>query len=280
MPVHIVCFVALAQLPVVESPDFTAETQAKALAATVRVHDRSRNVDGTGVIVGINDQGTYVLTAAHLIERVDQIEVQTFTDKSYPQAAESFAKVELAAKSDSLRDLAVLRLPPKKGPGVLRLAPGGHALPKPPFKGLVLGCTANKAPKAHLDEVVAARKARREPAQEPVLYWEVAAKQTPGQSGGPLIDRDGWVVGICSGNNKEKAYFCHLEEIHAFLKAHELEWLYEANAKPKAPTRPSALRPPRGMVQNMATSVTVHSCSAASPGCQIGSLGVARDPPR
>jgi hypothetical protein len=232
MPTHFVLLLACTQFPLVESSDFTAEVQTKALAATVRVRDRSRAVVGSGVVVGTDDRGTYVLTAAHLIERIEQIDVQTFTGKSYPEPAESIGKVDLVAKSDSLRDLAVLRLPAAKM-AASRLAPSGHALPKTPFKGLVVGCGGNKAPRAHIDEVVAAKKARREPAQEPILFWEVATKQDAGQSGGPLIDRDGFVIGICSGNNKDSSYFCHLEEIQAFLKAHDLEQLFAAKPKPR-----------------------------------------------
>jgi hypothetical protein len=236
MAVQLVLLLACAQFPVVDSADFSPQTQTAALAATVRIRDQSRHVKGSGVIVGSDDRGTYVLTAAHLIERIEQVEVQTFTAKSYPEAAETFAKVELVAKSDSLRDLAMLRVAAIKTPPC-RLGPPGHALPKTPFKGLLLGCKDGKPPEAHLDEVRAAKKARREPTQEPVLFWEVAAKQAAGQSGGPLLDREGFVLGICSGNNKDASYFCHLEEIHAFLKAHNLDFLVQA--KPKAKSEPS-----------------------------------------
>jgi S1-C subfamily serine protease len=244
-----VLLIGMTQLPVVDSADFKAETQTAAIAATVRVRDRDRDVAGSGVVLGIDKRGTYVLTAAHLVQRIEQIEVQTFTAKSYPEPAESFAKVELVAKSSSLRDLAVLRLPPSTVPPTqLRLAPAGHVPPKTPFTCLVVGCAASKPPKAHVDEVVAAKQARREPADEPVLFWEIAAKQKGGQSGGPLVDRDGLVLGICSGNNKALSYFCHLDEIHAFLKAHHLEWLFEAKPKAKKPgggIAPHALTPLR-----------------------------------
>jgi hypothetical protein len=235
MAMQFVLLIACAQFPVVDSADFAPKTQAAALAATVRIRDQSRSVTGSGVIVGGDDRGTYVLTAAHLIERIEQVEVQTFTAKSYPEPAETIAKVELVAKSDSLRDLAVLRVAVLKTPPC-RLVPPGHALPKTPFKGLFLGCQDDKPPRAHQDEVRTAKKARRDSTQEPVLFWEVAAKQAAGQSGGPLLDREGFLLGICSGNNKDASYFCHAEEIHAFLKAHHLEFLVEAKPKAKSDT--------------------------------------------
>jgi S1-C subfamily serine protease len=229
-----VILLGLAQFPIVDSPDFKAKAQTAATAATVRVRDRGREVEGSGVICGNDDKGTYVLTAAHLIERIEQIEIQTFTAKSYPEPAATFTKVELLAKSDALRDLAVLRLPPSKTPlAALPLAPAGHAVAKAPFVCLVVGCSAGKPPRAHVEEVTAAQRARRDPAEEPALFWEVANKQDLGQSGGPLVDRDGFVLGICSGNNKMQSYFCHLDEMQAFLKAHHLERLFDGKGPQK-----------------------------------------------
>jgi len=51
----------------------------------------------------------------------------------------------------------------------------------------------------------------------------------PGRSGGGLMDKDGWFVGICvrtsdvSGNGT--GYFVHLKTIHEYCKANKLEFL-------------------------------------------------------
>ena len=38
-----------------------------------------------------------------------------------------------------------------------------------------------------------------------------------GVGGGPLVDRLGRVIGICSMGSKKKGMYCHLQEIHQFL---------------------------------------------------------------
>jgi S1-C subfamily serine protease len=226
--------VALAQFPVVDDGDFPADVQKSALAATVRVLNKERNVNGSGVVVGADDKGVYVLTAGHLIEKGEHLVIEVFTATSYPKPSEVIEEVELVAKSDSLRDLVLVKLPPSKTPmAKLSLPAAETAAPKTPFKGLVVGCSGKNPPAVRVEQVIAARRARREKGQEPVLFWEVEGKQAAGQSGGPLVDGSGRVAGICSGNNKELGYFCHFEEIQAFLKEHQFQWLFEDNKKKK-----------------------------------------------
>jgi hypothetical protein len=222
----------LAQLPVVENTEFSANSQQTALVVTVRVLNRTLAAEGSGVMVGKDEYGVYVLTAAHLLEGADLIEVQTFTSTSYPKAAATISKIELVAKSDPLRDLALMRLPPTKElPPLIRIAQAADNALKTPFSCLIVGCATGKPPACKIERVVDAKRARRKAADEAVLFWEVAKKQAAGQSGGPLIDQRGFVIGICSGNNKELSYFCHLEEIHAFLRALDFQWLFEAKSR-------------------------------------------------
>ncbi len=55
----------------------------------------------------------------------------------------------------------------------------------------------------------------------------------PGRSGGGLMDKDGWYVGICvrtsdvSGNGT--GYFVHLKTIHNYCKQNNLEFLLKVN---------------------------------------------------
>src|SRR4051812_20094515 len=69
---------ALAQ----ESADFPEELQARALAATVRVHNPAKKREGTGVIVGRTGAFVYILTAHHIVTGADGVDITVFGDKS------------------------------------------------------------------------------------------------------------------------------------------------------------------------------------------------------
>jgi hypothetical protein len=53
----------------------------------------------------------------------------------------------------------------------------------------------------------------------------VATEKPEGRSGGPLVDKRGLLIGVCSGVSKDKAYFCHIDEINAFLERNGFDWL-------------------------------------------------------
>jgi hypothetical protein len=59
------------------------------------------------------------------------------------------------------------------------------------------------------------------------IYFRTEQKSGIGRSGGPLVDSRGQLLGICSGNDKGRGFFCHLEDIHQFLTANGLRALIE-----------------------------------------------------
>jgi hypothetical protein len=78
-----------------------------------------------------------------------------------------------------------------------------------------------------VEKVKGAKQIRRSEAMQPALCWEAASEQSPGRSGGPLIDRRGRVIGVASGVNDGKGYYCHAEEIHRWLKSTDFAFLAE-----------------------------------------------------
>ncbi len=213
----------------VESEEFSKELQQRAAAATVRIVNRTEKIEGSGVVIGRKDKAVYLLTAAHFLNRPTRLEISTFSADSYPRPAKVHDKAEVVARTRDLRDLALLRLttddPP---PDSLPLCSLGLVPKKDEFAALSVGCGVARAPVCLLEKVTAARLVRRGEKGKSALFWETAAAQMSGRSGGPLLDRRGHVLGIASGANRGKGYYCHITEIHRWLQATDFAFLIPA----------------------------------------------------
>jgi S1-C subfamily serine protease len=220
------------EVPTVASRDFPKKAQTAAVAATVRVVNVTRKTEGSGVLVGQSGPFAYVLTAHHLVDGAKGLEVHTFSVNSYPKAAKVYrtAKVVAGAK---VQDLALVQVPTRdKLPGVVQLCPARRAPRGRGFAALTVGCRAGKPPRCLVVKVAGKKRIRRPGEKEATAAWEVSPAPEPGRSGGPLLSKEGYLLGVASGASDEKGYFSHLEEVRAFLKRNGYQWLSaEGSAK-------------------------------------------------
>jgi S1-C subfamily serine protease len=214
-------------IDVLDSKDFPKEAQVRAVTATVRVVNAAKNAEGSGVLLKRNGPLVYVLTAGHVVEGAKRVEVTTFSADSHPKAAAVYRTAEVIAQSAE-PDLAVLRLTTKdEMPGSATICPPSKLQEEKDFVALSVGCGGGGAPAAVLEDVKARRGVRKPGADTSVLCWETAKPPAKGRSGGPLLDRRGYLIGVDSGAGDGKGYDTHVEEVHAFLKRNGLTWLYE-----------------------------------------------------
>ena len=55
----------------------------------MRIHNLAKKTEGTGVIVGKQGPFVYILTAYHIVQDADQLEIDVFSEQSYPKPATS-----------------------------------------------------------------------------------------------------------------------------------------------------------------------------------------------
>ncbi len=75
------------------------------------------------------------------------------------------------------------------------------------------------------ERVLQALRVRKPGADESARCLKCKAGAVAGRSGGPLLDRDGTLLGIASGGDDRASYFIHLDEIRPFLKRNGLGFL-------------------------------------------------------
>lgn len=201
-----------------ESVGFSIDMQMTAAMATVRVVNPTDLTEGSGAIVAVQDKQIYILTAAHIVNGAESMDVELFSAATYPKPARRMRGVAVIV-SAAICDIALLRaddVPIK----VVRLTicPLSEMTSQDAFPVMTVGCGNGKPPTPLLDHVIGSPRIRRPDAGKPTRFWELRDAQSRGRSGGPMLDRQLRVLGIGSGTSGRKGYFSHLTEIHAFLR--------------------------------------------------------------
>lgn len=202
----------------------SAEAQWRAIPACLRVVGKDGSF-GTSFVVGHEGGFAFVLTAAHVVPAGLTCEFQLFTRESHPLPARVFKESTLLFREEK-PDIALVRV--KVGEErlpELKLAGPGQRPKRFPFAAVSVGGPFGSAPAARAESVTA--KYLKVTGDVPdALFWQTAAKPEKGRSGGPMLDAEGRVIGICAAYKGEQGYFTHLDEILAALKQGEYDWLW------------------------------------------------------
>lgn len=214
-----------AWIPAGDDARFSEQLRVAARSATVRIESADHSRTGTAVIVGRRGNGWYALTAAHVVG-AGELHVYHYPAATFPKPADVVRDVDVVARIPQL-DLAVLRFVDAKiDVEPLRLANAQKAPKEEPFAVLCVGCDPDREPDCRVDRV-SGKKLLRRPDGTTYFVWEAETKPVAGHSGGPLLDQNGRVLGICNGTQDGKGYYCHVDEIRAALKSKNLAWLWD-----------------------------------------------------
>lgn len=188
----------------------------------------------TAVCVGHKDGYAYLLSAAHALPAG---QAQTF--QFFPDGDELDRQPtrELIGGEVLLRlpdpDLVLVRVSVQGEPvPELPLVARGKRPRTFPVAAGAVGCPASRPPQFR-SEVVVGRTAVWAPAAAGLprhlrgFFWIGEQPPVGGMSGGPLLDQDGVVIGICSaaGGGDGRGYYTHADEILAALAVTEHRWL-------------------------------------------------------
>jgi len=217
-----------------DNSNFTKAQQQAAFEATVRIYHPASRSHGTAVAVGKRGPVVYFLTAAHLVpekavagrenEDVKAVELVLYSAKD-PDRRSGEANARVMARMPN-EDLAVLAGKMPAFGGVVPLCPKAKRDFRLPMPVMTVGALPDGPPDVRFDEV-RAKKLLRKPDGTEALYWEADIPQRVGRSGGPMINKDGFVIGIASGTSHQKGYYSYINEIHHALSDNGFGWLFD-----------------------------------------------------
>jgi S1-C subfamily serine protease len=213
-----------------EAKAFPKDVQENARLATVRILNITQGGYGSGVIVMDHKGVYYILTARHVVGPRDSLRVLTYSKESGEKPERTYLEREckLEGMAEGADDLAVIKvLAGRPAPGIVPICPKKKATQEKTIPALLAGVDPTGAPK--IIQMAASKKPVRLPQQRGAVLtlWSVDREQEKGWSGGPLVDQQGYLVGICSGRNEGKGYYCTLEQIHKMLYDVVLDWIVE-----------------------------------------------------
>ena len=148
---------------------------------------------GSGVIV---DPDGYIMTNAHVVEGAQRIHVAlsvsaaNFPDQIVPAGKERVVEARIVGIHKDT-DLALIKI---EQTGLPTLSLGTH---RPVHQGqLVFAMGSPEGLENSVTMGVVSSVARQADPSRPMVYIQTDAPINPGNSGGPLVDSDGYVVGI------------------------------------------------------------------------------------
>lgn len=148
---------------------------------------------GSGVIV---DSNGYIMTNAHVVEAAQRIHVALplpaahFPDQIAPVGKQRIVEARLIGLHRET-DLALLKI---EQTGLPTLSLGSH---RPVHQGqLVFALGSPEGLENSVTMGVVSSVARQADPSRPMVYIQTDAPINPGNSGGPLVDTEGYVVGI------------------------------------------------------------------------------------
>jgi S1-C subfamily serine protease len=219
------------QIATLDAPGFSKAVQTDAVLATVRVINQPKNLLGSGVILAKSGRVAYILSAGHLADDSEDLEVHLFSRTSYPKAVLIVRSVSVVARRRSNnQDLALLRLVGYSGESAgMEICPASSRPQVKSFVALAIGCGEANYPELSFETIEGSILAAKPGDPRPARFWCSSTRPKLGQSGAPLINAQGQLLGICSGAHGSQGLFCHIEDIQLFLREHGL--LSQAGAK-------------------------------------------------
>jgi len=191
-----------------------------ALRSTARVSSGNNNPPfGTAVCIEVQQNQAKLLTAAHVLVRGEPRVFDFYQESSYPLPAQTVIGYTLIDRwADADLALIEIRLNPNfPAPSVVPLAVWAERPRRFPTPVWALGCPGGSAPRWREDRLLARRYFEFESGLA-AFYWETTTSPVGGMSGGPLLNPQGELLGICTARRGELGYFTHLDEICAAIK--------------------------------------------------------------
>ena len=222
----LVAIVALSLCPTPIAPALVvgAADQWGAVAAVARVSSGSVGPVATAVCIGLRGKEAFLLTAAHVVPFGSGRLFTFYTRSTYPVAAWSVVGGEVVWRSPEADVALVKILLTDQQPGVTPLAPAFDHPKRFPVRLWAIGCPDAATPICR-DETVVGRSLVARPENEAAFFWQTDRAAIGGMSGGPLLDSQRRVVGICAAASGGGGYYAHHDEILAGLKSAGYGWL-------------------------------------------------------
>lgn len=197
----------------VQSADFPRNLQEKLLAATVRmIVPNNNNSEATAVRIKRVPSGrVYFLTAAHALGSAKEVNLEGYKSASYPKVELSLKYATVKQRWDEI-DLALLEAGEDDVHECINIVPESKIPAEKQFAVLTLGCSNGDPPVFVLDRVVN-RKRVHKPDGTSGWYWLTEKKPDEGRSGGPMISKSGFLIGICSGTEGDHGFYVDSQEI-------------------------------------------------------------------